>query len=311
MDETRRSLIKGMLTGGTLLAFGASTITQAVSISQSPSGSLQNYRLLLGNTTIDEAFARGAYAASNYRQGTLPTIKLEDGLLTNSLRVAELLAQSRNIRWIAVMDDASAAIFIELVRNSGGRLLSLGSHTLSSGNDFSFPLRHVWITASPAYSAGGLLASKLIPNRYNFSIIENFLGESVGDDVIKDSSISGFLSYRLTEQPAVYLHCAGVSPIEASQLIGWREAENWGFALSRADKLQTHEDKAANDTTIKYSQSEDWIETTGYAVVATALGLGTNQESCSTRAFIHRSSQRNRNNQELSGKHFVSFVIDV
>jgi hypothetical protein len=315
MDETRRSLIKGMLTGGTLLALGTPSITQAVSISQSPSGSTRNCQLLLGNTTIDEAFARGAYAActsyTNYRQGTLPIIRLEDELLTNPLRVAELLTQSRNIRWIAVMDDASAAIFTELVRNFEGRLLSLGSHSFSSGNDVSFPLRHVWATASPAYSAGGLLASELIPNQHNFSIVENFLGESVGDGVIKGSSISGFLSYRLSEQPTTYLHCAGISLIEASQLVGWKGAENWGSVLPRVDKFQTYEDKTANDAAIKHPQLENWIETTGYAVVATALGLGTNQESCSARAFVHRPSQRNRNNQELSGKHFVSFVIDV
>ena len=34
MDEKRRILIKGMLTGGTLLAFGIPTVTRAVSFSQ-------------------------------------------------------------------------------------------------------------------------------------------------------------------------------------------------------------------------------------------------------------------------------------
>lgn len=315
MDESRRNLIKGMLTGGTLLALGIPSITQAVSMNQSSSGKTRDCQLLLGNTFIDEAFARGAQAAcatyTSYRQDTLPAVRLDDELLTDPLRVAELLIQSRNTRWIAVMDNASAAIFTELVRNFEGRLLSLGSHTSSSSDDTSFPLRHVWATASSAYSAGGLLASEFIRSQHNFSIVENFLEQSPVDGAMTNSSLSGFLSYRLTEQRASHLHCAGVSPLEACQLIGWQAAEKWESALPRTDELQSNQDKTAIGTVIAHPQFENWIETTGYAIVATALGLETNQQSCSSRAFVHRSKQRNPNHQKLSEKHFVSFVIDV
>ena len=307
MDETRRNLIKGMLSGGTLLALGIPGIAQAVSNSQSHSGSTRNCQLLLGNTPIGEAFARGAVAActtyTNDRQDTLPTVQLADELLASPLKVAELLKQSRNIRWIAVMDDASAAIFTELVRNFEGRLLSRGSHTFSSGDGISFPLRHVWATASPAYSAGELLASRLVQNQHNFSIVENFLDQSAGDGAIKNASLPGFLSYRLTTQPATHLHCAGVSALEAGQLIGWKTSENW--------QPTTYSEKAGSDTVIEHQQFDNWVETTGYAIVATALGMGTNQESCASRAFVHRSAQHHPGKQELAEKHFVSFVIDV
>ncbi len=237
MDETRRHLIKGMLTGGTLLAFGIPRITQAVAINQSLFGSTRNCQLLLGNTPIDEAFAKGAETActsySSFRQGTLPAFQLEDELLTNPLRIVDLLTQSRNMRWVAVMDDANAAIFTELVRNSEGHLLALGSHTSVSGNNISLPLRHVWTTASPAYSAGGLLASILIQNQHNFSIVENFLAQSLGDSAGKEAYLSGFSSYRLADQPTIHLHCAGVPPLEASQLIGWRASENWEPVFSQ------------------------------------------------------------------------------
>ncbi len=315
MDETRRSLIKGMLTGGTLLAFGIPTVTQAVSLSQTLSGSTQNYQLLLGNTPIDEAFAKGAQTACtryiNYRQGTLPAFKLEDELLTNPLRIVDLLTQSRNMRWIAVMDHASAAIFTELVRNFEGRLLSLGSHMSSSGNATSLPMRHVWTTASPVYSAGGLLASLLTQNQHDFSIVENFLEQAEKDSAMSDSSSVEFSSFRLAKQPATHLHCAGVSPLEASQRIGWKTSENWQPVLSRGDKSSIDQDKTATDAAIEYPRFDNWIEATGYAVVATALGMGIQQASCSSRAFVHRSNQRNLNHQGLSEKHFVSFVIDV
>ncbi len=316
MDETRRSLIKGMLTGGTLLAFGIPTVTQAVSISQTLSGSTRNCQLLLGNTPIDEAFARGAQAACtryiNYRQGTLPAFKLENELLTNPLHIVDLLTQSRNMRWIAVMDHASAAIFTELIRNFEGRLLSLGSHISSSSNDASFPMRHVWTTALPAYSAGGILASLLTQNQHDFSIVENFLEQTVGDNsAMKDSSLAEFSSYWLAEQPATHLHCAGVSPLEASQLIGWKASENWKSISSQGDESSIDQNKTAVGTTIEPLRFDNWVETTGYAVVATALGMGTHQESCSSRAFVHRSGQHYPDHHGLSGKHFVSFVIDV
>jgi hypothetical protein len=315
MDETRRSLIKGMLTGGTLLAFGIPTVTQAVSLSQTLSGSTQSYQLLLGNTPIDEAFAKGAQTACtryiDYRQGTLPAFKLEDELLTNPLRIVDLLTQSRNMRWIAVMDHASAAIFTELVRNFEGRLLSLGSHMSSSGNDASLPMRHMWTTASPVYSAGGLLASLLTQNQHDFSIVENFLEQAEKDSAMSDSSSAEFSSFRLAEQPSTHLYCAGVSPLEASQRIGWKTSENWQPVLSRGDKSSIDQYKTATDAAIEYPRFDNWIEATGYAVVATALGMGIQQASCSSRAFVHRSNQRNLNHQGLSEKHFVSFVIDV
>ncbi|MCC7091601.1 MAG: hypothetical protein IT524_06560 [Nitrosomonas sp.] len=315
MDETRRSFIKGMLTGGTLLALGIPTITQAMSINQTLSSNTQNCQLLLGNTPIDEAFAKGAQTACsryiNYRQGTLPAFKLEDELLTNPLRIVDLLTQSRNMRWIAVMDYANAAIFTELVRNFEGRLLSLGSHMSSSGNDASLPMRHVWTTASPVYSAGGLLASLLTHNQHDFSIVENFLEQAEKDSAMSDSSSAEFSSFRLAEQPSTHLYCAGVSPLEASQRIGWKTSENWQPVLSRGDKSSIDQDKIAMDAAIEHRRFDNWIEATGYAVVATALGMGTHQESCSSRAFVHRSNQRNPNHQGLSGKQFVSFVIDV
>ena len=316
MDETRRSFIKGMLTGGTLLAFGIPTVTQAVSISQALSGSKQNCRLLLGNTPIDEAFARGAQAAcagysSFSQEGALSTFQLADELLTGPLRIADLLTQSRNMRWVAIMDYANAAIFTELVRNSERRLLALGSHMFASSDNTLLPLRHVWTTASPVYSAGGLLASLLTHNQHDFSIVENFLEQAQADSAMKDSSLAGFSSYWLAEQPATHLHCAGVSPLKASRLIGWKTSENWKSVLSGGDESSINQDRTATGAAIEHLRFDNWVETTGYAIVATALGMGTHQESCSSRAFVHQSGQRYPDHQGLSGNHFVSFVIDV
>ncbi|MXS77922.1 hypothetical protein ABF87_08085 [Nitrosomonas sp. JL21] len=314
MDETRRSLIKGVLTGGTLLALGIPVISQAASVNQALVDNVRNCHLLLGNTPIDEEFARGAQAAcslyGNYLDGTLPTFQLEDELLISPLHIGDLLAQSCNMRWIAIMDYANAAIFNELIRNSGRRLLALGSHIFTSNNK-TIPLRHVWTVASPEYSAAGLLASTLSQNQHDFSIVENFLEQSIGDGVLKNTSLAEFSSYWQTDQPATHIHCSGMSPEEASQLIGWKTSEKTKALFSQVASSSNFSNRVLSDVAIDHPRFDDWIEATGFAVVATALGVKMHQQTCSSRAFVYRSDQRNHHRHELSEKSFVSFVIDV
>lgn len=304
MDETRRNLIKGMLTGGTLLALGIPGITQAAPATSTPSDHARNCQLLLGNTAIGEAFATGARAACAHYghsgQNTLATFQLGDELLISPQHIADLLTRSHNMRWVAVMDYAHAAIFTELVRNADGRLLALGSHVSGSNTDAALSLRHRWTTASPAYSAGGLLASTLVQNGRSFSIVENFLKASFPETGLTETLLPQFSSYGLTAQPTIHLHCAGLPAPEASQLVGWETSASWDSLASRPVA-----------SFIEHPSLGNWIEATGYAVVAAALGMGIHQEACAQRAFVHRSGNRNLDHDGLAGKQFVSFVIDV
>ncbi|MBL8496418.1 hypothetical protein ABF87_04925 [Nitrosomonas sp. JL21] len=304
MDETRRNLIKGMLSGGTLLALGIPGITQAASATPILPDNARNCHLLLGNTLIGEAFATGARAACAHcghpGQDELATFQLGDELLINPRRIADFLARSHHMRWVAVMDYAHAAIFTELVRNADGHLLALGSHTSISNADAALSLRHRWATASPVYSAGGLLASTLIQNRRSFSIVENFLKAPFHDTGLMEASLPQFSSYSSADQPATHLHCAGVPLPEASQLVGWETSVSW-------DSLAPQ----STASVIEHPQFGNWIEMTGYAVVAAALGVGIHQEACSQRAYVHRPGNRNLDHDGLAGEQFVSFVIDV
>ncbi|MDE2387643.1 MAG: hypothetical protein KGN35_00930 [Betaproteobacteria bacterium] len=304
MDEKRRILIKGMLTGGTLLAFGIPTIAQAASTNPVRSDSARNCHLLLGNAPISEAFATGAQAACAHYghsgQGALATSQLGDELLINPQYIADLLTQSRNMRWVAVMDYAHAAIFTELVRNADGRLLALGSHASASNADAVLSLRHRWTTASPVYGAGGLLASTLAQNGRSFSIVENFLKVSFPETGLVEGLLPQFSSHSLTDQPATHLHCAGLPAPEASQLVGWETSASWDSLAPRP---------AASF--IEHPPLGNWVEATGYAVVGAALGMGIHPEACTQRAFVHRPDNRHRDHDGLAGKQFVSFVIDV
>ena len=325
MDVNRRNLMKGALTGGTLLALGIPAGAFAI-----PPRRAERFGLLLGNTPVDAAFAAGFRSAAQYSakgggvmaagagegNGSPQVVKLKGGLLGDYEIAARLLEKSRGTRWVAVMDDGSAAVFTELVRNAGARLLLLGSHVFS-GYDPSmqgiFPdipgLRHVWAAASPAHSAGAILASQLIGNQGSFSITENFFsaehsaGQALTDSATTDGFVPGFLSYRLDGPDAIHLHCSSLSLSNGCESLGWSSAGRWAPVSQQASMQGTIMGTGR-------PQSSGWVESVGYAVMAAALGTGALQESCSSRAFVHRSAAGNRG-ERIDAAEFTSFVIDI
>ncbi|MEO8992288.1 MAG: hypothetical protein ABI284_06505 [Nitrosospira sp.] len=325
MDVNRRNLMKGALTGGTLLALGIPAGAFAI-----PQGRVERFGLLLGNTPVDAAFAAGFRSAVQYSakrggmtaagagddHGAPQVIKLKGGLLSDYEVATRLLEKSRGTRWVAVMDDGSAAVFTELVRNAGARLLLLGSH-VSSGHDASVQgispdisrLRHVWAAASPAHSAGGILASQLIENQSSFSITENFfsaahsVAQAQTDSANAEGFTSGFLSYRLDGPDAVHLHCSGLSFSNGCESLGWDSTGRWAPVSQRAPMHGTRMGTGQ-------PRSTGWVESVGYSVMAAALGTGALQESCSSRAFVHRSAAGNQG-ERIDAAEFTSFVIDI
>ncbi|MEO7560916.1 MAG: hypothetical protein ABIT23_11730 [Nitrosospira sp.] len=256
-------------------------------------------------------------------------VKLTGGLLNDYEKVAGLLEKFRDTRWIAVMDDGSAAIFMELARNAGARLILLGSHA-SFGDDASMrhispgipELRHVWAAASPMHSAGGILASRLIENQGSFSIVENFLSaEHTSTQARVDSAAAsgpppgsftywpGFLTYRLDGPDAIHLHCSGLSPSDGCESLGWNTAGGWTPVSRQVPIREAGARRGAGQP-----QSAGWVESVGYAVMAAALGTSALQESCSSRAFVHRPNKDKMNGRggpTGPAERFTSFVIDI
>ena len=116
MDIDRRSLMKGMLAGGALVALG----TPPWAFADSPVRRPKRCLLLLGGTSTDELFENGAQAASaGMTCKDMRIVKLKGGLLAGTDRIVQLLEESRKARWIAIMDDAGAVIFLELARTAG------------------------------------------------------------------------------------------------------------------------------------------------------------------------------------------------
>lgn len=330
MDMYRRNLMKGVLTGGTFLALG---IPQGAFASD-PGERVERFGLLLGNTRMDAEFAAGFRMAAQYvargsgeivavKGGAPEVVKLKDGLLHDYERVARLLEKSRDTRWVAIMDEGGAAVFTELVRSVGGRLLLLGSHASSDGASIRngssgvSEFRHVWAAASPAQSAGSILASSLVSDESSFSIVENFLSTPAlsGAAMTASDGVPGFVSYRLEnagavsglEADAFHLHCSGVSLSDGCASLGWNPADAWR-PVARREPAQ---DAAAFAAQGKGQPRSGWVESVGYAATAAALGENAIQESCCSRAFVHRSAMGNPGRRMGVAEQFTSFVIDT
>ncbi|MBN9133420.1 MAG: hypothetical protein J0H48_08655 [Nitrosospira multiformis] len=339
MDVHRRNLMKGLVTGGALLALGLPSRVFASTMA----GSARKFGLLLVNTPVDAAFTAGvrtAYAlSSNARLNGISgseaagrtesigkawfspprVIKLKGGLLNEYEVVAKLLEGAHGVRWIAVMDDGSAAVFMELMRNAGAGLILRGSHTFSSHgasgrSSFSRDvpeLRHVWTAASPEFSAGDVLAEKLLPGYNSFSIVEDFLSSEHSATGVYARRLNkpkpGFLSYRLDGFDDIHLHCSGLSAADGCESVGWSKAGTW--VPLKGQELESDE----GSTRPRHAQMQltGWIESVGYAAMTAAIGLHSYQIPCSQRAFVHQLPLRPHPRRNVRTERFASFVIET
>lgn len=290
MDVDRRSLMKGMLASGALLALGVP------SWAFTPRPRPGRCVLLLGGTDADAGFANGARAASDGKAfDGLKTVALHRVLLTETDRMVTLLDQSRGARMIAVMDDAAAVVLLELARTAGARLLSMGTHVCSTSH--ACRLRHDWATTGPAYGMGGFLASQLRQAENEFVIMETFLHAPPDEHAVSGWTAPGFSSYRVGGASARHVHASGLSPQETCRLLDFEITEEWA-AIPRES---CHCDAVV-------WQGRTWVESVGYAVTASAIGVEAVHETCVARAFVHES----RNGSRMQPpERFVSFVMDI
>jgi hypothetical protein len=292
MEIDRRSLIKGMLAGGTLLALGS----PAWAIADQPARRPERCVLLLGGTGADELFANGARVASADVAGQrLQAIRWEGGVPVGLDRFVKLLEEFRGLRLIAIMDDANAVIFLEQARPVGVRLLSMGTHACSMGNFCQ--LRHDWATISTDHGVGGMLASQLLQGQDSFSITESFLKEPPEGPTLRGWTAQGFASYRSGGSEAMHIHCSGLSLQDGCRVLCLEATEGWVSIPQNVCTCEAVTWRARN-----------WVESAGYAITASALGVEQVRESCVSRAFVHQSRVEKRR-QPM--ERFVSFVMDL
>ncbi|MCS6302923.1 MAG: hypothetical protein H8K07_04570 [Nitrospira sp.] len=293
MEVDRRSLMKGVLAGGAFLALGVPSWAFA---DRSPQKSKQCV-LLLGGTSADGLFKSGARAAcADMAYEGLRTVQLKEGVLTGTDTITGLLNQSRGARWITVLDDAGAVIFLELARSVGVRMLSMGVHACST--DGPSYIRHDLTSTSQDHSVGGLLASHVLQQSEDFCITEHFLREPPAEErALTSWGAPGFSSHRSAGPDPIHVHCSGCSLPDGRRLLGLEATEGW---IPIPPQVCTRESVTW--------RSENWVVSVGYAITASALGVDTVPESCASRAFAHQSRNGRRAQR---AERFVSFVMDI
>ena len=282
--------MKGLLAGDALLDFGVPPWAFADSSIRRPT---QCLLLLEGTSGEDALFARGVQAAcaSIGYQG-VRAMRLGERLDPDIME--RCFQASRGSRCLALMDHASAVRFVEVARTAGVRLLSMGRH--ASSRESACHLRHEWAVSSPLHSVAETLAEQLAKRQVSFVIRESVLRELPEESAAINWSLPGFSSYRL-ETEAIHLHCSGVSLAEGCEWTSLDERDAWTV-------LPVEE--RPRDAVMW--QASNWVEFIGYATMLSALGAGPVKESCSNRAFLHRSYH---DEPVLAGEQFVSFVMDL
>lgn len=292
MEIDRRSLMKGMLASGALLTLGLPSWVFANQSQQRP----RQCTLILSGTSSDEAFARGGQSAcASMAYEGFRTLQLKRGLLTGTDEMVNLLDHFRGTRIVAILDDASAVVFVEFVRLAGGRLLLMGSHACST--DRACHIRHDLASTAHDCGPGGLLASQLMLGPGSFSIMESYLHDASQGRALTTWSSPGFCSYRSAEPDSMHLHCSGLSLVDGCQLVAVDSVKTWAFIPPQV-----------NDRGSMPAPTENWVESVGYAVTASALGKDSVKESCSCRAFVRRATDHEHIGPQ---ERFMSFVMDL
>ena len=211
MDLDRRSFVMGMATGGALLAFGG---LRPAALANPTGGVPGGCRLLLGHPEAAPAFARGARAVLA-RAGCreLGIVDAPGGPIAAHDALRAQLARAQGTRWIALVDDGGAALFQELVRAASGRLLARGNHACAA--DGAVPLRHVWVAASPTWSARALLASSLTGTGASFSVAEDVLGAAPSPPVPPAAGVDTFV-----RRSPDWIECVGQAVAAAALGLG-------------------------------------------------------------------------------------------
>lgn len=133
MRTDRRSILKGLAAAG--LAMATLPWAQAsVPVAGAAATALTHVTALVSGSALDAAFMAGVRQAVNAPAGQTLSAQPLNGLDSAAFgQLGKLLNDGRDTLLVALIDDASAAIVLELVRSAGGRVLSMQHHR--SGQD--------------------------------------------------------------------------------------------------------------------------------------------------------------------------------
>lgn len=135
MTTDRRTLLKGLAAVG--LAFSGGSLAQAATVLPAGKTLAANATLpltaVVSGSALDSQFLAGvAAAAQQHGMQQQPALRLNglDGTLLNHIHALAQDAQPAML--VGLVDDATATVLLDLVRSSGGRVLSQQPQRLGS-----------------------------------------------------------------------------------------------------------------------------------------------------------------------------------
>ncbi|MDD2050086.1 hypothetical protein [Pseudomonas putida] len=168
MNVERRSLLKGMALGGLAgVALSSSSLSLANSVLGRPAHAQAASLALVSPEVARSAFVQGLQASPAAPQLQTMPAGLDLALL---LDLQQRLASGQPQRLIGLLDDASAALIVDLARSAGARVQWLGQHNASAGHS-----RHRLLSAQAAHGCALQLGQHLHACGQGFSLHEQRL----------------------------------------------------------------------------------------------------------------------------------------
>lgn len=156
MSTDRRSILKGLAAAGLVMVgmpwapAASAQNAQAAGLA----GALPDVTALVSGSALDAAFMAGVRQAVNAPAGQALSAQALKGLdAATFARLNKLLNDDKATMLVGLIDDASAAIVLDLVRSAGGRVLSMEHHRAGQGSadaQWAQALGQSLVAASPA-----------------------------------------------------------------------------------------------------------------------------------------------------------------
>jgi hypothetical protein len=288
MQIPRRSILKSMMAGSVLAAYGLprfsfASDTKGIATLVPPRDIVL---LTAGATGLFGLGVQNAGAIERISYGTeLPDVR----------HLRRLFSEVRDKRLVGLMSDAAYVLFSELARDAGYAQIFEGHHMIamdgSSGN-------HALHSVAGFHGVAQKLTAALAPANTPFAISEVPLGVSSSALDSIDWSPLGFTSYRVgggLPQDKVWLHLSGLDIGQGCAALGIEPGQAEPLRCWRS--IPPHSAAAAG-----------WQQTLGQSLAVMAAGGIGNSAPCVRQAFIHQLLPQ----QEASAHDsFVSFVMEA
>lgn len=137
MNSDRRLVLKSLAAAGLAvsgMSWAQSTPTDVVPPGQAAGGGpLLAVTSLAGGAKLNSAFLVGVEAGSAGVRSTLPPLQLQGFDAKSFMRLGSLLEDGVPTLLVGFLDDAAAALVLDLVRSAGGQVLAVQHHRVGVG----------------------------------------------------------------------------------------------------------------------------------------------------------------------------------